>query len=125
VQITEHELNSGIQQFEGYELGRDLFKELNREHDLLDRDLRPFVEECDHLQGIQLITSSDDAWSGFAAGYLADIRDEYEKIGIITWGLERGERVNKVKSPQNNFGIKFLFLFLFLKNHGVVKPCLR
>jgi hypothetical protein len=100
VQITEYELNSGIQPFEGYGLGQELFKTLNREHDLVDRDFRLFAEECDQMQGIQVVTSADDAWSGFTGEYLSELRDEYGKIGICTWGLERGDRAVKVSSPE-------------------------
>ena len=96
VQIGEFELDSGLQPFEGYGLGRELFRELNREHDLLDRDFRLFAEECDCLQGIQLLTSSDDGWAGFAGEYVAELRDEYGKAGICTWALERAERVVRV-----------------------------
>ncbi|KAI5848868.1 tubulin domain-containing protein [Tricharina praecox] len=97
VQINEYELNSGIQPFEGYGLGQELFKDLNREHDIIDRDFRLFAEECDQMQGIQLLTSTDDAWAGFAGEYLAELRDEYGKVGICTWGLERTDRVVRDK----------------------------
>ena len=97
VQINEYELNSGIQPFEGYGLGQELFRDLNREHDLIDRDFRLFAEECDQMQGIQLLTSTDDAWAGFAGEYLAELRDEYGKVGICTWGLERSDRVVRVR----------------------------
>ncbi|EAA65678.1 hypothetical protein AN0848.2 [Aspergillus nidulans FGSC A4] len=53
--------------FEDWNLGEDLFNELDKEHDLLDRDVRPFAEECDQLRALQIFTSSDDAWGGFTA----------------------------------------------------------
>jgi hypothetical protein len=114
IQITEYELNSGVQPFEGYELGQELFKTLNREHDLLDRDFRLFAEECDQMQGIQVITSADDAWSGFAAEYISQLRDEYGKVGICTWGLERGDRVVRVSYPQLRIAVSCAGLASFL-----------
>ena len=64
----------------------------------MDRDMRRWVEECDHLQGVQVWTGADDAWGGFAAKYVEALRDEMGKMGIWTWGLEeergRGSRVN-------------------------------
>jgi len=109
VQINEYELNSGIQPFEGHRLGQELFGDLNREHDLVDRDFRLFAEECDQMQGIQLLTSTDDAWGGFAGKYLSELRDEYGKVGICTWGLERTDRVVRV-SPLCPYSI-FLFCY--------------
>lgn len=54
---------------------------------MVDRDFRPFVEECDRMQGIQLFATLDDAWGGFAGRYLASLRDEYPKSCIWLWGL--------------------------------------
>ena len=74
--------------FEKWATGKDLFSSLDKEHDLLDRDLRPFAEEADHIQGIQILTTFDDAWGGFASDYLERLRDEYGKTVIWVWGLE-------------------------------------
>ena len=76
--------------FENWNAGDELFDSLDKEHDLLDRDLRPFAEEADQMQGIQVITSVDDAWGGFAARYLDRIRDEYGKTTVHVWGIENG-----------------------------------
>ncbi|KIH91930.1 mtDNA inheritance protein [Sporothrix brasiliensis 5110] len=69
--------------------GESLFAELDREHDLLDRDLRPFVEEADQMQGFQVMASVDDSWGGFAARYLERMRDEYGKVDIWLWALQQ------------------------------------
>lgn len=69
--------------------GETLFTELDREHDLLDRDMRPFVEEADHMQGFQVMASVDDSWGGFAARYLERMRDEYGKVDIWLWALQQ------------------------------------
>lgn len=69
-------------------MGDDLFNSLDKEHDLLDRDLRSFAEEADHMQGIQIMASVDDAWGGFAARYMERLRDEYGKTALWVFGLE-------------------------------------
>lgn len=74
--------------FENWDAGEELFSSLDKEHDLLDRDLRPFAEEADHMQGIQIMGGIDDAWGGFAARYMDRLRDEYGKTTIWFWGLE-------------------------------------
>ncbi len=88
VQLNEYELNSALMPFENWETGEELFNSLDKEHDLLDRDLRPFAEEADQMQGIQIMASMDDAWGGFAAKYLDRLRDEYGKTTVYVWGLE-------------------------------------
>ncbi|KAL2399119.1 Protein dml1 [Exophiala dermatitidis] len=97
VHVNEYELNSQIMPFENWHAGSDLFDSLTREFDLLDRDIRPFTEECDHMQGFQVFTGADDAWGGFAAKYLEHLRDEYGKISMWTWGIEDASRVSRQK----------------------------
>ncbi|CUS10670.1 unnamed protein product [Tuber aestivum] len=100
IQLNQYDLSSEIMPFESFGLGRDLFNRLNREHDLLDRDFRLFAEECDQMQGVQVLTSAEDAWGGFASEYVAALRDEYSKTGIMTWGLQdfgRVARAGKVR----------------------------
>jgi hypothetical protein len=88
IQLNEYELNSSLMPFENWDAGEELFSSLDKEHDLLDRDLRPFAEEADQMQGIQLLAGIDDAWGGFAARYMDRLRDEYGKTAVWVWGLE-------------------------------------
>ena len=96
VQIYDYELGSSLLPFEWWESGEELFASLDREVDVLDRDLRVWAEECDALQGIQVVAGTDDAWGGFAARYVERIRDEFGKIGVWVWGVEE-ERGRDVK----------------------------
>lgn len=82
--------------FEDWNVGEDLFQDLDKEHDLFDRDLRPFAEECDQIRAIQFFTSSDDAWGGFSARYVDRIRDEFGKQSLWIWALESGAKVQRV-----------------------------
>lgn len=88
VQLHDFELGSTIRPFERFAMGAELFGSLDKEHDIVDRDWRPFVEECDAMQGIQVLTTLDDAWGGFASSYLEALRDEYPKSCICVWGLQ-------------------------------------
>ncbi|CRL28490.1 Tubulin/FtsZ, GTPase domain [Penicillium camemberti] len=95
VQLNEYDLNSQTMPFEDWNVGEDLFKDLDKEHDLLDRDLRPLLEECDHLRALQLFSGSDDAWGGFAAQYMERLRDEFGKKSIWMWAIEDGTRTQR------------------------------
>ncbi|CAN9095106.1 unnamed protein product [Alternaria alternata] len=87
VQLSEFDVNDKLMPFESWDVGMELFEKLEREVDLVDRDLRPFVEECDGIQGLQIFTGVDDAWGGWTSGWLERLRDEYGKLSIWTWGL--------------------------------------
>lgn len=95
VQLNEYELNSELMPFEKWSTGEDLFASLDREHDLLDRDLRPWLEECDQLQAIQVFSGIDDAWGGFTARYLERVADELGKGCRWVWGLQSGGQVGR------------------------------
>lgn len=100
VQINDYELASTLLPFENWESGEELFASMDRDVDFLDRDIRVWAEECDQMQGIQMFTGGDDAWSAFAAKYVENLRDEFGKMGIWTWGFEeeqgKGQRVGPV-----------------------------
>lgn len=104
VQLNDYDLNSQLMPFENWNAGQDLFNDLDRDSDLLDRDLRPFAEECDQLAGIQIFTSVDDAWGGFSSAYIDLLLDEYGKTSIWLWGLEDGMRMNRVTFTLNHVG---------------------
>lgn len=91
--------------FEQWENGEELFTSMDRDVDLLDRDLRLWAEECDQMQGIKIYTGADDAWGGFASRYIERLRDEFGKLAIWTWGIEEadgnGSRAKKLLRSLN------------------------
>lgn len=98
-QINEYDLGSQLMPFEDWSTGQTLFSDLDREHDLLDRDLRPFAEECDQLKGIQIFSGVNDAWGGFAASYVDRLKDEYGSKSIWTWALNDPSSLRRVSWP--------------------------
>lgn len=61
------------------------------------------------MQGVQIITSADDAWGGFASEYVAALKDEYSKVAIVTWGLESGDKVPRVSLSSSFFFAHILY----------------
>lgn len=89
VPIHERDLG-GSTLFDRYAAGEELFGDLDRESDLLDRDLRLFVEEADCMQGVQVFMGGEDGWGGFTGRYLERVRDEYGKVAVWVWAVESG-----------------------------------
>ncbi|KAL8827283.1 MAG: hypothetical protein Q9191_003284 [Dirinaria sp. TL-2023a] len=102
VQINDYELASSIQPFERWESGEELYETLDKEEGILDRDVRRWVEECDLLQGVQVVMSADDAWGGFGSRMVEGLRDEMDKGAIWAWAIEEeagtGSRVSTSSS---------------------------
>lgn len=97
VQLSEYSLNSTIAPFESWATGEELWNDVDREAELIDRDVRVFAEEADQMQGLQIFTGSDDAWGGWCSKYADALRDEFGKKSIWTWGLEDTRRVERSK----------------------------
>lgn len=87
VQLSECDFGSSLSPLERYESGEELFRNIDRDDDLLDRDMRPMLEECDQVQAIQLLTAQTGAWAGFGATYTERLRDEFGKLGLWVWGI--------------------------------------
>lgn len=74
--------------FDEYEHGETSFKARDSELEILDHDLRPFVEECDLMQGFQIMAELTTGWSGFAARQVQLLADEFPKSS--KWLLSTG-----------------------------------
>lgn len=99
VPLSIHDIptSSHLQSFNDWTTGEELFESLEREHDMFDRDIRYFAEECDQLQGFQIYASSGDAWGGWTASALQRLRDEFGKISVWVWGLEKLPGASRVR----------------------------
>lgn len=87
--------------FIGYDLGRQEWSNDHTGSDFMDERFRPFLEQCDHLGGINVVTEIDSAWGGFSDDLLQYLRDEYvPKKTILTWGLQSDLKLdlNRIKS---------------------------
>lgn len=91
--------------FERWESGEELYTKLDRDEGILDRDVRRWIEECDLLQGVQVVMSVDDAWGGFGSRMVAELRDELSKGTIWAWSVEDevgiGSRVSALFSSSH------------------------
>ncbi|KAF3929534.1 hypothetical protein ABW19_dt0204320 [Dactylella cylindrospora] len=95
IQFNEYEHANPLTPFDSFELGAQLFEQSDKEEEILDHQFRPFAEECDLMQGLQVIATVDDAWGGFASKYIDNLRDEYPKAIVWTWALERSEKTTR------------------------------
>ncbi|XP_016500479.1 uncharacterized protein LOC107818914 [Nicotiana tabacum] len=73
-----------IQDFDNYALGKDAFCGHQHGEEIDDR-LRFFIEECDHIQGIQCVVDDSGGFSGVAAAFLENIADEYPNVPVLLY----------------------------------------
>lgn len=79
-----------VHKFDGYELGVKEFDE-NYLQEFFDRNLHKQLEQCDTLQGFNLMSSLDSAWCGFSSAMLLELRNELPKTTIFAWNYYKGK----------------------------------
>ncbi|KAM5159958.1 protein misato homolog 1 isoform 3-T3 [Callospermophilus lateralis] len=87
IQKYNHDGETG--RLEAFGQGESVLKEPRYLEELEDR-LHFYVEECDYLQGFQILCDLHDGFSGVGAKAAELLQDEYSGRGIITWGLIPG-----------------------------------
>ncbi|KAH9618817.1 hypothetical protein KSS87_007321 [Heliosperma pusillum] len=70
------------QEFNNYGAGKDVFSEGFRGEEMNER-LRFFLEECDHIQGIQFLVDDSGGFSSVAENFLQNIADEYANTPVM------------------------------------------
>ncbi|KAI8374683.1 tubulin domain-containing protein [Radiomyces spectabilis] len=107
--IQTHTAENPLHPFNVYSAGRQAYDDNEKETDIFDDNFRFFAEECDQLQGFQLLTGIDDAFGGFAEGLLQDIRDEFPKLAILTYGISSNtpssDRARQKKALSHAFSL--------------------
>ncbi|NWT05935.1 MSTO1 protein, partial [Mionectes macconnelli] len=71
---------------EAFAQGESLLQDPACLEELEDR-LHFFVEECDYLQGFQVLCDLHNGFSGVGAKVTELLHDEYSGKGILSWGL--------------------------------------
>eukprot|EP00118_Oscarella_pearsei_P010354 m.63154 g.63154 ORF g.63154 m.63154 type:complete len:505 (+) comp35146_c0_seq4:50-1564(+) len=74
--------------FESYSSGLDAFKADSFSGEIED-SLRFFAEECDYLQGFQLLCDLHDGFAGLATSTVELIKDEFPKRSILAVGFPK------------------------------------
>ncbi|XP_068851462.1 protein misato homolog 1 isoform X2 [Aphelocoma coerulescens] len=85
---------------EAFGQGESLLQDPACVEELEDR-LHFYVEECDYLQGFQVLCDLHNGFSGVGAKVTELLHDEYSRKGILTWGLT--PVLSTVGDPQNSF----------------------
>ncbi|KAL5206520.1 hypothetical protein ABZP36_034729 [Zizania latifolia] len=91
--------------FDNYGSAQQVVSEWSQIEEMNER-LRFFVEECDHIQGIQFIVDDSGGFSSVAAQFLENIADDYTNTPVllycvrdpVTLGSSRNQRESITRS---------------------------
>ncbi|KAI0830163.1 tubulin nucleotide-binding domain-like protein [Trametes gibbosa] len=68
---------------------REAFDKHEQDNELMENDVRFFMEECDAPQGVQLLTDCG-SFGGFTDAFLIALRDEYSKLPSLAFPMLSG-----------------------------------
>nr|XP_043618147.1 protein misato homolog 1 isoform X2 [Erigeron canadensis] len=83
------------QEFNNFGIGRDTVSE-GLQGDEINERLRFFIEECDHVQGIQFMVDDSGGFSGAAASLLENIVDEYSNVPVLLYSVRSPNAQNNL-----------------------------
>lgn len=90
-----------VQEFNNYGIGKDVFSEGSRGEEMNDR-LRFFIEECDHIQGIQFLVDDSGGFSSVAADFLQNISDDYTNTPVLLYTVRDPGSYTSSRSRKRN-----------------------
>ncbi|KAI0503630.1 hypothetical protein KFK09_014564 [Dendrobium nobile] len=90
-----------VEKFDNYGIGEEILSAGFQSEEMNER-LRFFIEECDHIQGIQFIVDDSGGFSAIAAGFLEDIADEYSNTPVLLYSARSPASYKLGKSPKES-----------------------
>ncbi|KAK2463884.1 hypothetical protein APHAL10511_004056 [Amanita phalloides] len=72
----------GEQERDDWVGGSELFSRYNEDTSLMEDSVRLFLEECDHFQGLHVV-SDVDTFGGFTSAFLTTFRDEFSRASSL------------------------------------------
>ncbi|KAL2080704.1 hypothetical protein ACEWY4_024497 [Coilia grayii] len=86
--------------------------------DELEDKLHFFTEECDYLQGFQVLCDVSDGFSGLGTKVTELLQDSYGGRGILTWGLSPVSHPKSTPMREHCHLMNFALGMLHLANHS-------
>ncbi|XP_053330545.1 protein misato homolog 1 [Spea bombifrons] len=83
--VTEYNHEGETDGLESFGRGEALLRDSRYVAEIEDR-LHFFTEECDYLQGFQILCDLHNGFSGVGARMVELLQDEYPGRGLLTWG---------------------------------------
>lgn len=85
--------------FKGFEVGVQEWDKVGL--DFMEDKYRVSLEECDSLNGINVVSDLDSAWAGFTSQMLTELRDDYNpKSMVFNWAVYNGRSMKELTNRE-------------------------
>ncbi|CAG8461115.1 2776_t:CDS:10, partial [Ambispora gerdemannii] len=92
-QINQYQFDDEFMPFDVFSYGQECFVQHEKEESTFDENFRFFAEECDIIQGFQIFTDILDGFGGFSCNFLEQLRQEYPKHAVLTYGITNSQKL--------------------------------
>ncbi|KAF0427634.1 tubulin nucleotide-binding domain-like protein [Gigaspora margarita] len=89
--ISNYSLGDDSMPFDVFSYGKNAYFSQQKEEDSFEENFRFFIEECDTIQGFQVMTNIIDGFGGFTCSFIERLREEYPKTPVISFGITDGQ----------------------------------
>ncbi|CAH1757709.1 13063_t:CDS:10 [Entrophospora sp. SA101] len=101
--VTQYQYDDEFMPFDVFSFGKNAYLDHQKEDEnSFDENFRFFAEECDLIQGFQIITNLNDGFGGFSCGFVEQLIEEYPKKSVLTFGINE----TLIKSSNHSHYIK-------------------
>ncbi|CAG8526737.1 2623_t:CDS:10 [Dentiscutata erythropus] len=94
--ISNYQFDDELMPFDVFSYGKNAYLSQQKEEDSFEENFRFFTEECDAIQGFQVLTNIIDGFGGFTCSFIERLREEYPKTPVISFGITDGQEWSPV-----------------------------
>ncbi|TPX34804.1 hypothetical protein SmJEL517_g02647 [Synchytrium microbalum] len=87
VQVPNYTHENPTTPFALYGAGRDVLSDVEFRDEVIDDRIRSFLEDCDSLQGFQVLTDVNNAFGGLTTSIMEALLDDMPKTTFMTFGV--------------------------------------
>ncbi|KAI7826709.1 Tubulin/FtsZ, GTPase domain-containing protein [Kickxella alabastrina] len=85
--VSGVEFGNSLGQMNTFQEGQGVFAGENSREDVLEGRMREFAEECDQIQGFQVLADAYGGFAGYASAYMEKVREEFPKTTIALYNV--------------------------------------
>ncbi|PIA17627.1 tubulin nucleotide-binding domain-like protein [Coemansia reversa NRRL 1564] len=98
--VSGVEFGNSLGEMNTFQEGMQVFAGNDSREDALEGGFRVLAEECDHLQGFQVMADAFGGFAGYGSAFIARIRDEYPKAPVLLYSIGGTQRSSRLQGTR-------------------------
>ncbi|KAJ2234698.1 mtDNA inheritance, partitioning of the mitochondrial organelle [Coemansia sp. RSA 485] len=103
--VSGLEFGSSLGEMNTFIEGQRVFEGEDARYEALEGRFREFAEECDLIQGFQVLADACGGFAGYASAYLQKVREEYPKSPIVLYNVSACSADSMAAAQQTDIAV--------------------